>query len=218
MVSASKPNTDNTQSMTVIDLLRHGECEGGQIFRGTTDSLLSKTGWQQMQTAIESLPRFSAEHIVCSPLQRCADFAQSLSEQKQITHAIDHSFAEISFGDWEGKLTDEVYRQSPKAVEAFWSDPVAHPPPNGERMDAFQQRVINGWDNLVTTSKGQHTLLITHGGVIRIILANLLQMPMRPLSYLSVPYACMSRICIYHSHGHPDWPQLSWHRPPADFF
>ena len=37
---------------TLIDLIRHGEPEGGPMFRGQTDHPLSATGWQQMRGAI----------------------------------------------------------------------------------------------------------------------------------------------------------------------
>ena len=38
---------------TTIDLLRHGQCEGGEIFRGSTDVALSEAGWQQMRHATQ---------------------------------------------------------------------------------------------------------------------------------------------------------------------
>ena len=171
-----------------------------------------------MAKAIGALPELNASRIISSPLRRCLDFAQELGDQQQITVTVAPTFGEIHFGDWEGALTDEIFKQSPKAVEAFWSDPLQNPPPNGETMEQFKERVIEGWETLISDRKGKHSLVITHGGVIRMILANLLQMPMRPLSYLSVPHACMSRISIYHSAGHPDWPQLSWHRPLPEHF
>ena len=35
---------------TCIDFLRHGECEGGEIFRGSgSDVALTDQGWQQMR-------------------------------------------------------------------------------------------------------------------------------------------------------------------------
>ncbi len=56
---------------TTIDLLRHGACEGGEIFRGSSDVALSEQGWQQMRAAIadETAPW---QAVVSSSLQRCA--------------------------------------------------------------------------------------------------------------------------------------------------
>lgn len=212
-MSSAKPDATKAPTVTTIDLLRHGACDGGQIFRGTTDSPLSNMGWRQMENAIKQLPEFNASQIISSPLSRCRNFAEKLGDQNKIPVDIERAFGEIHFGDWEGALTDDIFKQFPHAVEAFWSDPLENPPPNGETMEQFKERVIEGWKTLTSKNKGKHSLVITHGGVIRMILANLLQMPMRPLSYLAVPHACISRISIYHSEGHPDWPQLSWHRP-----
>ena len=37
---------------TIIDLLRHGEPDGGQKFRGAVDDPLSPHGWEQMRSAV----------------------------------------------------------------------------------------------------------------------------------------------------------------------
>lgn len=37
---------------TTVDLLRHGEPEGGQMFRGAVDDPLSPRGWEQMRSAV----------------------------------------------------------------------------------------------------------------------------------------------------------------------
>ena len=55
---------------TLIDLLRHGEPEGGRAYRGhSIDDPLSETGWQQMWAAVGYHKPW--EQIVSSPLQRC---------------------------------------------------------------------------------------------------------------------------------------------------
>ena len=40
--------------VTTVDLLRHGESEGGEIFRGSIDVPLTEMGWQQMQSAVDA--------------------------------------------------------------------------------------------------------------------------------------------------------------------
>lgn len=206
-------------TVTTIDLLRHGECEGGLIFRGHTDSALNKKGWQQMQQAIAKHPQQRNHHphppkdrwqtIISSPLQRCKAFAETLSDSV----VIEPQLQEISFGDWDGYLTENIHQQSPQAVEKFWLEPAVNTPPNGETLHAFQQRIIKSWEGITQQQHGQHSLLVSHGGVIRIILAHILQMPLRPLSYLSVPHGCLTQIKIFHQAGSPDWPQLIFHQP-----
>ena len=200
---------------TTIDLLRHGACEGGLIFRGSTDSPLTTAGRKQMHRAITERPDQTNkwQNIISSPLLRCHTFAQSLGNAYRCPVDIEPALQEIHFGDWEGQLTEKVQQQYPKDVSDFWQNPVTNTPPNGETLSDFHDRVISAWDSITQQHKGQHSLIITHGGVIRIILAHLLQMPLRPLSFLSVPNACLSQIKIFHQEGSSDWPQLIYHQP-----
>ena len=66
-------------STTLIDLIRHGEPEGGPMFRGQTDHPLSELGWHQMRQATATDDHWDV--IVTSPLTRCLGFATTLSEQ-----------------------------------------------------------------------------------------------------------------------------------------
>lgn len=194
-------------SKTTLDILRHGNAEGGKIFRGTTDSLLSPQGFEQMcHTLGETPPKWDL--IVSSPLRRCSDFAEMLAEQYQVPIKIDINFQEINFGDWEGQLVDDVYSAEPKIVENFWQNPIDFPAPNAETMHDFKTRIEQALQQLMANYKGKHLLLVTHGGVTRLILAYYLQMPLRPLSRLAVPEAALSRIEIYHQYNKSDWPQL----------
>ena len=67
----------NLGSATLIDMLRHGEPDGGQKFRGAIDDPLSALGWVQMRAAAGDYRDWEA--IVSSPLCRCAAFAAELA-------------------------------------------------------------------------------------------------------------------------------------------
>ena len=124
---------------THIDLLRHGACEGGEIFRGSTDVALSELGWQQMRDAIQVDDQW--DHILTSPLLRCREFAAELSAQQHIPFTVAHDFKEISFGDWEGKTREQVAAEYGDHQANFWRDAENHPPVNGETIQAFHQRI-----------------------------------------------------------------------------
>lgn len=200
-----------THQQTSVYLLRHGECEGGGIFRGRTDSPLSEKGRQQMRKVLDSLTTKSISHVLTSPAARARIPAEEFAAQQQLSCEQNAAFSEIDFGVWEGQLVDDVAQRAPEAVAAFWRDPLHHTPPLGEPLKVFQQRVLTAWRALLEKHLGETILLVTHGGVIRIILADLLGMPLRPLSHIDVPHACLSLLRIYHAEGKPDWPQLVFH-------
>lgn len=196
--------------VTTVDLLRHGESEGGEIFRGATDVLLSEQGWQQMHSALEGLGGW--QRVVSSPLQRCHCFAQHFAQDRDIPHAVIDDLSEISFGDWDGRLIADVNATDAESLRKFWRDPVSHTPPNAERVQDFSARVVAAFWAEAENSRGQHILMVVHGGVIRAILGEILQSRLEALVRYEVPHACLSRIKIYHdSSTGTHLPQLVFH-------
>lgn len=195
-------------SVTTIDLLRHGKPEGGDIFRGTTDVALSDVGWQQMHAALEPLEGW--QQIVTSPMQRCLAFSQELAQQQGIGAAIEPGLKEISFGDWDGQTFKAVEAQDKALFDGFWSDPIVNTPPNAEPMLDFCSRIQQAFWQSVEDYKGQHLLMVVHGGVIRAILQDVMKSDVVALMRFEVPYASISRIKIYHD-DKGTFPQLVFH-------
>lgn len=199
-------NIDNI--VTTIDLLRHGEPEGGPKYRGSLDEPLSERGWAQLYAAVGAHPPW--ELVVSSPLKRCAEFAQALGQQQGMGVEIEPGFREMRFGDWEGRTAAEVMAATPEAVQRFWRDPLGYPPPGGEPLQDWAAGVTVAWQALLAGHRGQHVLLLSHGGTMRVILCHLLEMPLRRLWRLDIPYATLSRIRIY-GNDHDAEPMLVFH-------
>jgi alpha-ribazole phosphatase/probable phosphoglycerate mutase len=170
-----------------IDFLRHGEAKGGRYYRGRTDDPLTALGWQQMETAVANQ---QWDHIISSPLCRCLDFAQDLSQKTNIPLSQDAQWQEIDFGDWEGKAADEI---DSEALTLFYQNPVDHFPNNGEPYGDFQRRINCAWDHVTEDYPDQHILVITHGGVIRSLFPLLLSLPVHRIFNLQVDLASLTR-------------------------
>jgi len=183
----------------VIDLLRHGEVEAtGWAFRGSTDLPLSGKGWQQMRAVSESFAPF--DHIATSPLQRCRLFAEGLNSKQKTSLIILDGMREMDFGAWENRSFDDLEAEYGALLHQFWQSPVGIQPPGGEAFDAFARRVMVCWQAWLDSGTGHHRLLIAHGGVIRVLLAHLLDMPMAALWRLHLPYASWSRVSLLGGH------------------
>ena len=75
--------------------------------------------------------------------------------------------------------------------------PVTHLPPGGEPLAEFQTRVREAWQHWTREAAGQQILVVCHGGVIRMVLAEVMGIPLdRSFAALAVPYACRSRVRI----------------------
>ncbi|HCD15851.1 histidine phosphatase family protein [Shewanella sp.] len=213
-----------------IYLLRHGECEGGEIIRGRSDVALSDEGkaqmwrsWRAISSALEQLPKAPESlALLSSPAQRCQAFAAELKADMPDYFPAplqQHDWLwELDFGDWDGMKVASVYQQHSEAAEAFWRDPVANTPPGGESLPAFRSRVLDGWQTMVqrwlarevSSSEGSGSsasadaaLILTHSGVIRLLLAEILlpgQIPPAAVfNALELPYAAWVRITLYAS-------------------
>lgn len=196
-----------------LDLLRHGETLGGSRFRGRLDDPLTERGWEQMWAAVG--PREGVREwdgIVTSPLARCADFARALSRRQDIPLSLDPRLAELDFGDWEGQTPADLMATDAEALGRFWADPLANTPPGGEPLLAFASRVLAAWGDLLDQEPGERLLVIGHGGVIRVILCQVLGHPLGQLLELEVGHASLKRLRVARTStqaGHDLTPRLT---------
>lgn len=182
-----------TERTTWFDLIRHGEPEGGRRYRGHLDDPLSALGWAQMRAAISEQDQWDA--VLTSPLRRCHDFAADVASQRGLPLHVEPALKEISFGEWEGHTLEELQRRDGERLAAFWADGERNPPPGGENLGAFYRRVEAAWRHWRQALAGQRVLLVGHSGMIRMILAEVLQIePAHAMASLVVPYAGRSRL------------------------
>jgi alpha-ribazole phosphatase len=184
---------------TRIDLLRHGECEGGHRFRGHNDVPLTSLGLAQMQKASARAAPWN--RVVSSPLQRCRVFADTLAGSMDVS--VDPRLMEIGFGDWEGRPVEEVWRTDSTVISAWSRDPTSVTPPGGEPLVQVAERVMSCFTELLALHRGQKLLLVTHGGVIRVLLSQILGMPLSCATRLHVPFATLASVAVYQSDDRP---------------
>ncbi len=175
-----------------LDVLRHGEPQGGNVFRGRTDHELTELGWQQLEDATEGK---SWDVIITSPLLRCHEFAQKLAEKLDVPLVISNDLMEFDYGIWENQDMDKVFKEDFERLKGMWSDPMHFAAPEGESLLNFEARVLKAWFGCLNRPE-QKQLLICHGGVIRILLKEALGLPFNNINRLHVPFACRSSIQI----------------------
>jgi len=193
----NKASTRSTLT-TSIDLLRHGITVNSQRYCGSTDYPLAALGWTQMWHAVNNQST-QWQHIVTSPLARCADFAHAMEQHYSIPVTQDDRIREIHFGDWENRSSAELMHTDADALSLFWQNPVDHPPPNGEHLLDFKARVLSAWEDIQQQFYGQKVLLITHGGVIRMIVCHILQHPLERALDIDVRHASIRHVRIDHA-------------------
>ena len=187
-----------------VDFLRHGEPVGGDVLRGRIDHPLSKLGWSQMQKAAAlsaerelspSTPSWT--HLISSPLQRCRVFSEHLAVVTALDLQVREQWQEIDYGDWDGMLLSDWREVAGPQFKEFREDVSKLQPPNGEAFLLFRDRVLAAWSELADLPDGSHALVVTHGGVLRVVLPTVLGMPLNRSFPLHIPFASFSRVALW---------------------
>ncbi|MDE1209670.1 histidine phosphatase family protein [Vibrio aestuarianus] len=158
--------------MINIYLLRHGKTQGKPALNGRTDVLVAVHHQDQICDKLMA-SGYSFQHLISSPLKRCSDLARRLVANHAVRQCdFELGFQEMDFGCFDGVPFDELQAQWP-ILETFWADPATHQLPQAESLADFHQRVTNAWERRLKLLSND-TLIIAHGGTIRMILAHVL--------------------------------------------
>jgi len=171
---------------------------------------VSELGLAAMESALPKTVQFDA--CISSPMQRCLGFAKKQSRQSSLPLVIAKQLQEMDFGDWDGRTYEWLWEntQDPSVGE-FWQAPWQHTPPNGEPLCGFRSRVSQWWEAELLTRQTTHNLVVTHAGVIKQILAQVLELPIdssASINCIEVGYAKLVKIEVYFDEADKPWPKV----------
>lgn len=158
--------------MTVY-LVRHGETTWnveGRV-QGWADAPLSGRGREQARTTGEHLADAGVDRLVVSDLHRTQETARLLEAgglDAETTY--ERAWRERNFGEYEGLDRDVVAERHPE-FEPDASLTAVSDVPGGESLDEFLQRVLAGWESLLAGYEGESVAVVTHGGPVRVVVA-----------------------------------------------
>jgi broad specificity phosphatase PhoE len=187
------PTAAPTQA-TTIDLLRHGQVATPNLFCAPSHEPLGTSGWKQLTLATQT-GRWDA--VIASPSRRCHDFARLLAQRLTCPFAVDPRFGEMDFGQWVGKTQDQIWEQDAELMQQLWYQPRRFIAPGGEAMEDFIGRVHEAWAELKADYAGKHILVLTHAGVMRVVLAQVLDVLYQKSLRFEVGYAQITRVRVY---------------------
>ena len=159
------PAAGSPATIVTVALMRHGDT-GQRSYRGQLDDALSEQGWAQLRAAVAGR---EWDAVVCSSMQRCARFAAELADARGLPLRVEPRLVEYHFGDWQGVPIEVLEQSDAEALGRFRADPVAHPPPRAEAFDSFRSRLAMALDDIAVQAASQRVLVLTHGGVIRLL-------------------------------------------------
>jgi probable phosphoglycerate mutase len=170
----------NAKSARLL-LTRHGQTvwHHDNRYAGISDVRLNETGLREAQALARRALTERPDLIVCSPLTRAVETAQSVAEACGLELLVDRRLREVDFGEWEGRTLEEIRTSDPLAVEQFEADPVEHGFPGGEPLPEAAWRALEALRELDVGRPGQKILVVAHNTLIRLVLCSLLGVPLK---------------------------------------
>lgn len=182
--------------MTEIIIIRHGETEWNKTgrFQGHSDVPLSAEGRTQAAALGKNLVVDHVDAIYASDLTRAMETAAPLAQRFGLEVISDPLLRELNFGAWEGRNFNDVNAENPNAMKNFYTDPEQADIPESEPFPEFQRRVAGRVREIVAHERGKRVVIVSHGASIRILLADLLSMPIRSIWHLSQLNTAVNKI------------------------
>ncbi|MCE3075851.1 alpha-ribazole phosphatase family protein [Chryseobacterium gwangjuense] len=162
-----------------IHLIRHTAVENpDHLCYGFAEIPLRK-GFEEDLKVVQIDKDF--DWIISSPSQRC----QLLAQYFQLNYETDERIREMNFGDWELKKWSEIPEEE---INPWYEDFITRKAKNGENLLEMQIRVSEFWNELISKENVNKILIVTHAGVIRLILQTILQFPLKNMFNIQIDY------------------------------
>ncbi|MFM9151191.1 MAG: histidine phosphatase family protein [Candidatus Planktophila sp.] len=183
--------------MTRIVLLRHAHSVANEknILAGRINGIsLSSEGKEQSRLLVDRIGATKFDQISISPLQRCREtispWMKAYGGKTPIT--IEERISEVDYGSWSGKSLAVLRKRSQ------WRTVVLHPSqmifPEGESLLEMQSRALSAFYSLNAVKGRNPRLLVSHGDVIKSIVAHCLGMHLDQFQKLIIDPASLTII------------------------
>ena len=166
--------------MNVVGLLRHGPTAWNleKRIQGQRDIPLDREHFDSPSWLALLDASGPWDRIVASPLTRARETALLLFPGR--SPEIDEGLAEQDWGDWTARRIADIRRDSPGGIEAQEARGWDFTPPGGESRQEVLARALEAIARATAGRDGQRILMVTHLGVIKIVLNHLLGSPFLP--------------------------------------
>ena len=171
--------------------IRHGETEWNRIrrFQGQRDIPLNERGRAQAkrngQKLADQTLNLQQLNFVASPLSRACETMRLVREELALDPSdftTDARLKEAHYGVWEGQLLSTIEEDDRTSLAERHADPFNWRPVDGESSADLMQRTIEWLAGI-----NDDTVVVTHGGVSRVLRIHLLGLDANKVLELEVP-------------------------------
>ncbi len=187
----------NAAAVTRIYLVRHGQVVGHDEYRynGHHDVDITEVGTRQMQRLADFLADSKISSVYSSDLQRSVKGAEIIAERLCIDGPTQlTALRELHLGRWEGLTKAEAVALYPEDESFSFQDLPRGRITGGEDLTELGQRVIPAINDIISNHRGEHVLVVAHGGVNRVILFDAIGLAVDNFFRIEQDYGCLNLI------------------------
>jgi alpha-ribazole phosphatase/probable phosphoglycerate mutase len=178
--------------MSRVLFIRHAETEMAGRFCGHSDPDLNAQGQAQLAGLAQALSTEPIGGVYSSDLRRAQSTAQAIAAGRNVPLTLSPALREIHFGKWEGLTWAEIEQLDPEYARR-WVDSYPHvPAPAGETFPEFEARVLDEVNHLIHGNE-EPIAVVTHAGVLRVVLRHLHGCSEQEAWQQTQPYCCVVR-------------------------
>lgn len=177
-------------------LVRHGETEANVagLYSGHAPTPLTERGIVQAQSLSGLLRNVPFDNVLCSELERARHTTQLILAERDVPVRVMPELNEMFFGDWEMRHHRDLAREDAENYAVWCNDWQNATPTNGEGFQAFSQRVERFIAQLAEYKDSKNLLVVSHQGVLSVLVARLLFMPTAAMWHFRIEQGCWSAI------------------------
>jgi broad specificity phosphatase PhoE len=193
--SAQQPSL-SSRPATALWLIRHAEVEARyqSVFAGRIDMELSERGRQQAAMLAGYLHQQRFDALYASPMNRVRQTLAPFLLNGAPKPIIMSDLREVDFGDWTGFTWEQVESRFGISPYAWLEQLERGGIDNAECAAAFRARLEPCLRQILAKHSGQQIAIACHGGVIRMLLAILLDWPFSKLAAFEIEYASVTQV------------------------
>lgn len=201
--SKTSPPITESSNLARLILVRHAEVEESyhKIFGGTIDMNLSPRGQEQAKMLAKFLHGKKIDALYASPMKRVQQTLVPFLNNGAPPQTILKELREVDFGDWTGLNWEQVCEKFSLSTHE-WLDHIERGvAPNGENGPQLRARVEPCLREIIRKHSGETVGIFCHGGVIRMILSMLLELPLPKTNIFEIEYASVTQVALYPCHA-----------------
>jgi alpha-ribazole phosphatase/probable phosphoglycerate mutase len=179
---------------TRLLLIRHAQPDEDARGRcyGKLDIGLSAPGQRRAQLLARTLDRIPLAAVYSSPSTRALKTAAPIAAAHQLMPSVDDALREIDFGELEGRSYDEIQAVYPDLYRSWMETPTRVQFPGGESYTQLRRRAIVALEAIRARHRGELAAIVSHGGILRAMLADCLRMPDEAIFRIDQSYGALS--------------------------